>query len=41
MLLIEIFDIDKNVIQLNDNKNNKFLGQYVINITLEACQNNK
>ena len=33
-----ILDIDKDIIQINNNKNIKLLSQNLINITLEACR---
>ena len=36
--LAQIFDIDENVIQVNDNKDLELLGQDLIDITLEACR---
>ena len=35
--LTRIFDIDNNVIQVNNDKNVKFSGWDLIDITLEAC----
>ena len=37
MTLALIFDIDEDIIQINNNKNIKLLGQDLIDITLEAC----
>ena len=38
MTLAQIFDINKDIIQINNNKNIKLLGQDFIDITLEACR---
>ena len=37
--LVQDFDVDKDVIQINNNKNIKLLGQDFINITLKVGQN--
>lgn len=41
MTLGQIFNIDKNVIQVDNNKNIKLLSQNLINIALEASQSIK
>ena len=38
MTLVRIFTIDKNVIKVINNKDVKFFGQNVIDITLKACR---
>ena len=38
MSLALVFDIDKNVIKVNNNKDIKFLSQDLVNIALEAGQ---